>query len=228
MMRADAFSAVGGYRRTFDGAEDYDLWLRMAAHGRLDNMAVPLHCYRRHAGQQTVRTPFRQARLAALAHVCNRIAPDVAGDIGAPIARPALPWRRDPALKAELRYLTCAYLVNNGGTLRHAGGTYLEGVICSALARREQRQRRRLALASLRHLLQLIRNDRAGEALATLPIDIARWRMALFGAALRHLGGVWYCRGSWRAAPERRQRVLFTTNRSVRAGLSRVVVATDG
>jgi hypothetical protein len=51
MRRAD-FEAVGGYRRAYLRAEDYDLWLRLAERGRLANLAEPLLRYR-------VAGPFR-------------------------------------------------------------------------------------------------------------------------------------------------------------------------
>ena len=43
MMRRAPVLAAGGYRRLLDGAEDYDLWLRLAPSVRLDNLAQPLH-----------------------------------------------------------------------------------------------------------------------------------------------------------------------------------------
>jgi glycosyltransferase involved in cell wall biosynthesis len=39
MLRADAFAVVGGYRSLLEPAEDYDLWLRLAEHGEVDNLA---------------------------------------------------------------------------------------------------------------------------------------------------------------------------------------------
>ena len=70
MMRADAVKAVGGYRAAFLGAEDYDLWLRLAERGAIANLPQPLVRYRVHAGGVSAQFAVRQcfsARLARLA-----------------------------------------------------------------------------------------------------------------------------------------------------------------
>ena len=41
VMRRDAVGAVGGYREAYLRAEDYDLWLRLAEHGKLANCRGP-------------------------------------------------------------------------------------------------------------------------------------------------------------------------------------------
>lgn len=46
VMRRQALEAVGGYRRAYLRAEDYDLWLRLAECGKLSNLAEPLLEYR--------------------------------------------------------------------------------------------------------------------------------------------------------------------------------------
>ncbi|MGE3306516.1 MAG: glycosyltransferase family 2 protein [Rhizobiaceae bacterium] len=46
LMRRPALEAVGGYREAYVRAEDYDLWLRLAEHGRLGNLPEPLIRYR--------------------------------------------------------------------------------------------------------------------------------------------------------------------------------------
>jgi glycosyltransferase involved in cell wall biosynthesis len=48
MMRRDAVLAAGGYHPDFHGAEDHDLWLRMAEIGRLENLPDVLIRYRIH------------------------------------------------------------------------------------------------------------------------------------------------------------------------------------
>ena len=50
--RADVLR-VGGYRPQFDGAEDYDLWLRMIRIGEIGNLAQPLTRYRIWDGQNS-------------------------------------------------------------------------------------------------------------------------------------------------------------------------------
>ena len=50
--RADVLK-VGGYRSQFDGAEDYDLWLRTIRIGEIGNLAQPLTRYRIWDGQNS-------------------------------------------------------------------------------------------------------------------------------------------------------------------------------
>ena len=48
MIRREILKAVGGYRKEFPDAEDYDLFLRLAEVGRLANLPEPLYRYRQH------------------------------------------------------------------------------------------------------------------------------------------------------------------------------------
>lgn len=66
MMRREAFLEAGGYRPGLNLAEDYDLWLRMAAVTGMANLSDRLVKYRHRAGSVSVR---RAARLA-IASVC--------------------------------------------------------------------------------------------------------------------------------------------------------------
>lgn len=50
MFRREAFDAVGGYRAACTYWEDLDLYLRMAARGRVLVVPASLYCYRFHAG----------------------------------------------------------------------------------------------------------------------------------------------------------------------------------
>jgi glycosyltransferase involved in cell wall biosynthesis len=51
LLRRDAVRALGGYRAAFRGAEDYDLWLRLAERHPLRAVPDVLLDYREHAGQ---------------------------------------------------------------------------------------------------------------------------------------------------------------------------------
>ena len=53
LFRKDAILKVGSYRSFFDGAEDYDLWLRLLNSGEILNLHEPLTTYRIHASQET-------------------------------------------------------------------------------------------------------------------------------------------------------------------------------
>ena len=66
MMRKDAVQAVGGYRKCFAAAEDYDLWLRLAERFQLANLRDPVLQYRVHPLQLASQSPD-QAALSLLA-----------------------------------------------------------------------------------------------------------------------------------------------------------------
>ena len=51
MFRRDLVTALGGYSPLATRFEDYELWLRLAALGDLDNLREPLIAYRVHPGQ---------------------------------------------------------------------------------------------------------------------------------------------------------------------------------
>ncbi len=51
VMRKDIFKLAGGYRASFFGAEDYDLWLRIGGRSKLANLAEVVLQYRIHPGQ---------------------------------------------------------------------------------------------------------------------------------------------------------------------------------
>jgi hypothetical protein len=62
--RLDRVLAVGGYRQV--PAEDYDLWMRLAADGaRLVRTATPTVLYRVHSGQITASDEWRQEARSA-------------------------------------------------------------------------------------------------------------------------------------------------------------------
>jgi len=53
MFRHDLVTALGGYSTSVRKSEDYDLWLRLATVGELDNLGDALIAYRLHPGQGT-------------------------------------------------------------------------------------------------------------------------------------------------------------------------------
>lgn len=53
MFRREAVSKIGGYNVSFKRGQDYELWLRIAAEGELDNLPEPLLRYRIHTGQHS-------------------------------------------------------------------------------------------------------------------------------------------------------------------------------
>lgn len=196
MMRRGPVLAAGGYRRLLDGAEDYDLWLRLAPSVRIDNLTQPVLLYRRHRDQKTARQPFRQARLAALAVVAHRLRRERGRD---PLAEPArlADWRAafaalDPAAVDEVRRLTASRLADNGGTLSPRGAAYFR-LACRSLPDGGAHEvRRRLALACVRHELQTFRSGRWMEAAHAVARDALRWRGGLLRAYVWHASILWH------------------------------------
>ena len=97
LLRADLLAAVGGYR-DFDGPEDYDLWLRLAAAGHhLANVAQPVVALRDRADRLTRTDPrysreaFRACKMAwfraVLRPAARRVAVWGAGRSGRPWVR---------------------------------------------------------------------------------------------------------------------------------------------
>jgi glycosyltransferase involved in cell wall biosynthesis len=86
MLRLSAYRSVGGCRRAFkQGAEDYDLWLRLSERHPLANLPEVLAYYRTHASQvsssgvERFVIPTVAAQLSATAR--RKGQPDVYGDV---------------------------------------------------------------------------------------------------------------------------------------------------
>jgi hypothetical protein len=83
MARTELMRRLGGYRGAFEGAEDYDLWLRAAEVAELGNLPEALVSYRRHPGSVSGRNCLRQAfsvRLAQRAAAARRLRNDDPAD----------------------------------------------------------------------------------------------------------------------------------------------------
>jgi glycosyltransferase involved in cell wall biosynthesis len=65
MFRTDVVRRVGGFKRTVSGAEDYDLYLRIARHHRIWCHDEIVTEYRQH-GQSTSRRPMQMMRASLL------------------------------------------------------------------------------------------------------------------------------------------------------------------
>jgi len=71
MYRSEVWKTIGGYDETIHGAEDYDFWIRAAAHYAIRRLPVdmpPLYAYRVHASSMssTVKGCYTRMRLAVL------------------------------------------------------------------------------------------------------------------------------------------------------------------
>jgi glycosyltransferase involved in cell wall biosynthesis len=92
MMRAESVRRLGGYRKAFGAAEDYDLWLRMAENGGIANLPERLVALRRHDASISRRNAVRQSfsvRLAQRSAAARRRGAD---DPAATVAEPPDWW----------------------------------------------------------------------------------------------------------------------------------------
>jgi glycosyltransferase involved in cell wall biosynthesis len=94
MLRADPVRRLGGYRPALEGAEDYDLWLRLSEHALLANVPEFLIDYRRHQTSASAAASHKQllaARLARMSAEDRRASrADFVDEIKAPISLAAL------------------------------------------------------------------------------------------------------------------------------------------
>jgi glycosyltransferase involved in cell wall biosynthesis len=72
MFRREAVVAVGGYREAYFPAEDLDLFLRLAEHGKLANLPEVLYEYRMHAASIGSTQAERQHRVMKAAIEAGR------------------------------------------------------------------------------------------------------------------------------------------------------------
>lgn len=198
VMRRALAEEVGGYQAHFDGAEDYDLILRLSRLTEIDNLPDVLLLYRRHSQQTSTRRAFRQAQLASLSYVLHTISMTTGA---VPLTEPQhfAQWRSvlrrsHPWAVEQVRQLTASRLADNGGTLTRFGARYFDIVSRSVAKAGAPEIRRRMALAVVRHQLQLLRAGRWRRAFWAAASDIVRWRQALLGAYLRHASILWRAR----------------------------------
>ncbi len=69
MVRRKDLTEIGGYRAEYPHAEDYDLYIRLAERGSIDNPEIPMLFYRRHAGAVSIKHLELQERSAVMAEV---------------------------------------------------------------------------------------------------------------------------------------------------------------
>jgi hypothetical protein len=73
MMRAEALGGIGEYRKAFEHGEDYDLWLRLAEHWEMANLAEPLLRYRQHESQVSMNHVRKQMLSTLAARRCAEL-----------------------------------------------------------------------------------------------------------------------------------------------------------
>jgi GT2 family glycosyltransferase len=105
-MRTDVLRGLGGYRPVLDGAEDYDLWLRMSGRAELANVPEFLLSYRSgptQANAAEARKQLLAARLARLSAKARRESrPDFVDALAVPLDLHALRGQDDLTATAEL------------------------------------------------------------------------------------------------------------------------------
>lgn len=190
MIRRELLLNAGGYRSMFDGAEDYDLWLRLSRCTQIANLGEALLLYRRHTEQTSRQKPFRQARLSALALAAHRAQLAQVGLAGADDLTTLRTLAGSPAA-ADFCCLAAPFLVNNGGTLRQSGARYLRYACARAVRRDSPDVARRMTLACVRHQLQLFRAGRWRDAFSAARSDLLRWRANLLTSYFRHAAILW-------------------------------------
>ncbi len=106
MLSARVLRGVGGYRATLEGAEDYDLWLRISEQAKLANLPEFLLSYRRHSASASATAAQRQllsARLARLSAAERRASrPDFIDTLALPVQLSELRRRDGLRATAEL------------------------------------------------------------------------------------------------------------------------------
>ena len=106
MLSTEVVRGVGGYRAGLEGAEDYDLWLRISERAQLANLPEFLLSYRRHSASASATATQRQllsARLARLSAAERRASrPDFVDTLGVPAQFAALRRRDELRAIAEL------------------------------------------------------------------------------------------------------------------------------
>lgn len=73
MMRRVPILKLGGYREAFRHAEDYDLWLRVVQHAKVDNLPFVGILHRIHGASVSEKHKIQQRVSAALAQACYHL-----------------------------------------------------------------------------------------------------------------------------------------------------------
>lgn len=100
LVRRDLVLQAGGYRKVFQGCEDYDLWLRLAEKTVLANLPDVLLQYRCHSRQTSISNLWQQAACALAAKAAARIRRSTGAD---PLANTGEITERELALMGVSR-----------------------------------------------------------------------------------------------------------------------------
>ncbi len=159
LVRTELVRTCGGFREALAGAEDYDLWLRIAERARVANLPETLVRYRVHAQAETERQKVRMAfsvrlaRLAATERSAGRRDP-LEGLAAPPDWRATAPGSFFESDARDFRLLEFA----DQAAAANLDPAALNPAIFEGLAERLDHGERRLAQRALLHLLR--RKDR--------------------------------------------------------------------
>ena len=159
LVRTELMRACGGFREALAGAEDYDLWLRIAERARVANLPETLVRYRVHA--QTV-TERQKVRMAYSVRIARRAAAERKAGRPDPLEGLAAPpdWRTTASgsfLAPDARDFCLLEFADQAAAVNLDPAT-LDAAVFEDLAKRLDHGERRLAQRALLHLLQ--RKDR--------------------------------------------------------------------
>ena len=109
MIRRDILASIGGYRTSFEPAEDLDLFLRLAEQGKLANLPATLLNYRLHFGNVSIHRSAEQVSQAsrAVAEGCKRRGVPVMVASATSITCSVAPAGPSPEIERQKQYL-CA------------------------------------------------------------------------------------------------------------------------
>jgi glycosyltransferase involved in cell wall biosynthesis len=192
MMRTDSVHRLGGYRKAFGAAEDYDLWLRMAENGGIANLGEYLVSLRRHDASVSRRNAVRQSfsvRLAQRSAAARRTGAD---DPAAALVEPPDWWTAEAETSFFGPEVGFYRFLDSDRT---AAPQYVEAVALAAVERR---------LFDLNHVERKLAQARLGEMLDETGswLEPLRLRIAALIAVL-HPGRALAM--AWRAVFARRQ-----------------------
>lgn len=189
LIRKALLEEVGAYRAVFEGAEDYDLWLRLSERAELANLEEPFLRYRIHRGQVSASRASKQALAALGARVAardrRRGSP---APFDGPTSREALEGAGIPRL--EIEQTVFDQLVGQAVALLSVGDPDGSGVLIAEaeqLAKKGGLDAERLARARWIRTKALWKRGQGGGSLVSLLSLIAGHRKGLI-EMYRHRG----------------------------------------
>lgn len=146
MLRRTAIFAAGGYRKCYEHAEDYDMFLRAAEVGKVDNSDLAGIHYRVHEQSVSHRHAIRQMASADLARATHALRTAGEGDPTAGLQD--VPAYDHPIMKA-LVPSAALYAVLEMVRIRPEEGT-LQELLSATINRRQQRHVQRALIDAVR------------------------------------------------------------------------------